>query len=169
MKLYRKLIKPVLYYYDQDDCKTKKKDLENPVVWHPEEQTDAVLERFEDLNGSFETVGLDEEYIVYEPEEKKHFSYSVPDKCKDCKSIGEYQGPFGGKFYCHMNSIQPDNSQQDISTCYVDPETRPKWCPMEKMNKELEIMDPEKREQFDKVAEGLSVIFGAESIWKKEE
>ena len=168
MKLYRKLIKPVLYYLGLD-YEPKKRDLEDPVVWYPEEENDAILERFKNLNNTFNTVGFDTQYIMYEPEEKKHFSYSVPDKCKDCKSICEYPSPFGDKFYCHMNSIQSNNSQQDISTCYVDPETRPKWCPMEKMNKELEIMDPEKREQFDKVAEGLSVIFGAASVWKKEE
>lgn len=100
---------------------------------------------------------------------KNHFSYNVPDKCKDCKSVGKYPDPLGGKFYCHMKTVNPNNVQQDISTCYVDPETRPEWCPMEKMNKDLDAMDSEKRGQFDKVAEGLSVLFGAASAWKKEE
>lgn len=104
-----------------------------------------------------------------ETEEERHFTYNIPDKCKDCISVGEYPGPLGSKFYCHMNSIQPNDVQQDISTCYVDPETRPEWCPMEKINKELEMMAPEKREQFNKIAEGLSLLFGAASAWKKEE
>lgn len=170
MKLYRRLIKPVLYYPGQS-CEPKKRNLEDPAVWYPEEEQDALLERFKDLNNTFNTVGFDEQYIEYASynEMKNHFSYNVPDKCKDCKCVGEYSGPLGGKFYCHLKSVDLNNIQQDISTFYVDPETRPEWCPMEKMNKDLDAMDPEKREQFDKIAEGLSLLFGAASAWKKEE
>ena len=64
MKLYRRLIKPVLYYPGQS-YEPKKKDLEDPAVWYPEEEHDAILERFKNLNNTFNTVGFDEQYIEY--------------------------------------------------------------------------------------------------------
>ena len=204
MKLYRKLIKPVLYYPGQS-YEPKKKNLENPVVWYPEEERDAIWERFKHLNNTFETVGLDEEYIEYtEPEKEEYFKsekemvawlnefaakqldfedsmrlteisiklhfkaeseklrklrhekLDSSEKCKDCHSMSH----FGDHAYCRLESISPINSQQDISTIYVDPENKPSWCPIDKTNAALEEMPPEKREKADMIMKGLSAVFG---------
>ena len=211
MKLYRKLIKPVLYCPGQS-YEPKKKDLENPVVWYPEEEHDAIWERFKHLNNTFNTVGFDTQYIEYEEESltvdsfevdgyfksekemvawlnefaakqldfedsmrlaeisvKLHFKaeseklkklmhekLDSSEKCKDCHNMSH----FGDHAYCRIEGMSLINSQQDISTIYVDPESKPSWCPIDKTNAALETLSPEQRDKMDTIMKGFSAAFG---------
>ena len=92
-------------------------------------------------------------------------SIKVPKCCKECKSLGEYPWVAGScKFYCHMKAIEPVNQCQDISTIYIDPETRPDWCPMIDVQKSLQALDPKKKEAVEMVIRGLAIIFDAENL-----
>ena len=102
---------------------------------------------------------------LQEVPEKKDFEFEIPEKCGDCKSMT----PYGEKYYCHMDAISPENSQQDISTIFVNPESRPVWCPTVKMNETFKAMPPERKEQFNKIATGLSALFGSVQVKKEEE
>ena len=99
-----------------------------------------------------------------EVSEKKNFKLKTPEKCKDCSSMSLY----GQKYYCHMDAIFPENQQQDISTIFVDPESKPDWCPIDEMNDNLKDMPPEKRDNFDKLMSGLSVLFGNDNMLEEE-
>ena len=88
--------------------------------------------------------------------EKEHFKLTPPEKCGDCEGML----PYGEKHYCHMDAISSKCSGQDISTIFVDPESRPDWCPIMQMNGKIEEMPPDKREDFDKLMIGLSSLFG---------
>lgn len=92
--------------------------------------------------------------------EKKNYRLKVPEKCGKCSSMLSY----GQKYYCHMDAISPKNPQQDISTIFVDPESKPIWCPISKINTTLSEMTPEKRSDFDKIMYGLSALFGNDNM-----
>ena len=93
---------------------------------------------------------------LHEVPEKEHFKFETPEQCVNCQSMM----PFGDNYYCHMEAISPDNSQQDISTIFVDPELRPGWCPMIRLNDKIKDLTPKQRETIDKLATGLSELFG---------
>ena len=95
------------------------------------------------------------------PEE--HFKLEVPEKCGDCKSMA----PYGQKYYCHMDALSSDSPHQDISTIFIEPESRPNWCPMIRLNKTVESMSPDRRTEFDKFATGLSALFGSPQVAKE--
>lgn len=80
--------------------------------------------------------------------------FKVPEKCLDCLSI-RLMIPTG-EHYCAARITNPE---LDISTNAVDPNNRPEWCPIGKMNESIIGMTPEKREAFKKVVEGMSVLF----------
>ncbi len=67
---------------------------------------------------------------------------------------------FGDHAYCRMESMSPSNSQHDISTAYVDPESKPSWCPIDKTNATLEMLSPEQRDKMDTIMKGFSAAFG---------
>lgn len=80
--------------------------------------------------------------------------FKVPEKCIDCLSI-RLMIPTGG----HYCASRVTNPELDISTNAVDPESKPEWCPIDKMNESIRGMTPEKREAFKKVAEGMNALF----------
>ena len=91
---------------------------------------------------------------------------SVPEKCADCKSCQTMDLLTAQIAYCNMKAIDPVNSQQDISTTYIeDVNTRLESCPIVKLNESIESLSPEKREQFNKIAAGMTAFFGADSVW----
>ena len=94
----------------------------------------------------------------------KHIKLDSPVKCDDCKSMYT----IGLCYFCHMAAISPDNSQQDISTIYVDPNSKPDWCPIDKVNTTLEEMSPEKREKADMIMKGMSAFFGSDGMLSGE-
>lgn len=167
MKLYRKLIKPVLYYPGQS-YEPKKKDLEDPAVWYPEEEHDALLERFKELSVGLDIVGFDEQYAEYvcEPSAPTEFmTLQSPKCCKDCKSSSL---TMTGNWYCHMAAIQPENAD-DVSPARIeDMNKKPDWCPIDKTNAALEEMPPEKREKADMIMKGLSAFFGSDGMLSGE-
>lgn len=164
MKLYRRLIKPVLYYPGQS-YEPKKKNLEDPAVWYPEEEQDALAERFKEFANEWNILGFDEEYVEYI--EDRCPQLKVPECCKECKSCAAMPPDIA---YCHMASIQPNTMQQDIVSSYIkDPDKRPEWCPIVKMNGELKTMDAEKRNEFVKIITGLCALFGSSSSLEWEE
>ena len=116
------------------------------------------------VSQALDTDNRSEHCPLQEIPEKEHFKFKIPKKCKDCKSMFS-DGP---NFYCHMEVVSPENSESDISTVYVDPESRPEWCSIVKMNKMFETMPPERREEFDKIATGLSALFGSVQVSKEE-
>ena len=97
------------------------------------------------------------------PEE--HFKLEVPEKCGDCKSMT----PYGQKYYCHTDALSSDSPHQDISTIFIEPESRPDWCPMIRLNKAVESMPPDRQAEFDKIATGLSALFGSVQVAKEDE
>ena len=96
-------------------------------------------------------------------------SIKMPRCCKECNSLGEYLGPLGGKFYRHIKATEPVNQCQDISTIYVDPETRPDWCPMIDVQKSFQALDPKKKEAVEMFIRGLAVMFDAENSLEETE
>ena len=90
-------------------------------------------------------------------------AFKVPPCCKECSSLIEYTClPLGRKFYCHMKAITPTAQQQDISTIFVDPETRPEWCPMVDCLKVYSTLDPKAKEGADMFLRGLAILFNFE-------
>ena len=91
-------------------------------------------------------------------------AFKVPPCCKECSSLIEYPGPLGSKFYCHMKAIEPADQCMDISTIYVDPETRPDWCPMIDVQNNFQNLNPKKKAAAEMVIRGLAIIFDAENL-----
>ena len=90
-------------------------------------------------------------------------AFEVPPCCKECSSLIEYTClPLGRKFYCHMKAIDPTAQHQDISTIFVDPETRPEWCPMVDCLKVYSTLDPKAKEGADMFLRGLAILFNFE-------
>lgn len=84
-----------------------------------------------------------------------------PECCKNCKSM-EQLNETG--WYCHMNSILPENQQTDISTASVNPDEKPSWCPITKINDQISKLDLAKRENVNMLMKGLSVLFENEHM-----
>lgn len=57
----------------------------------------------------------------------------VPEKCDECAYIRPW---YHGKFIC--SAVSFDDPQVDISTTYVDPASKPDWCPIDKPNEKKE-------------------------------
>lgn len=89
-------------------------------------------------------------------------AFKVPPCCKECSSMVEYPGPLGSKFYCHMKAIDPTAQQQDISTVFVDPETRPDWCPLACAIDSMRKLEPRKRAAVQMLLRSMASLFGAE-------
>lgn len=89
-------------------------------------------------------------------------AFKVPPCCKECTSLIEYPGPLGSKFYCHIKAIDPTTQQQDI--VFVDPETRPEWCPMVDCLKVYSTLDPKAKEGADMFLRGLAILFNSEDL-----
>lgn len=93
-----------------------------------------------------------------EPQLKK---LKVPEKCGKCRSCSV---AITGSPYCRMEAASSVNSQMDISTIYVNVDSRPVWCPIIKMNDELDRMPFEKRAEFEKLRTWLSSWLGGEDL-----
>lgn len=161
MTLYRKLIRP-MHSYPGPDYSPRVMPIEPEVKWYPEEERECLEKKYASYNeGSYSDLIFEEKYEPYavEPQFKK---MKVPEKCKECKSC---QAAITGSPYCNMAAISSDNPQMNISTIYVDPDSRPIWCPIIKMNNELDEMPIEKRSNIDKLMTGLTSLFGGEDLW----
>ena len=102
----------------------------------------------------------------YDEPQKEHVVLNSPDACGKCGSIAR----FGDHTYCHMESVSPMNTQRDVSTIFVDPDSKPNWCPIDRINANLEKMLPGDREKVDAIIKGMSFLFGSTSfISYKEE
>ncbi|MDT3386705.1 MAG: hypothetical protein LIR46_02925 [Bacteroidota bacterium] len=160
MKLYQKLIRPM--YKLGPDYNTNIMPIEKEVKWYPEEECECLKKKYAsyDEEPFSELIFLEkfEPYAV-EPKFKK---LKVPEKCGECKSCS---AAANGLPYCHMESVSSINSQMDISSIYVNIDSRPVWCPIIKMNDELDKMPIEKRAKFEKFIIGLSSCFGGEDLW----
>ncbi len=96
--------------------------------------------------------------------ETENIKLKQPEKCKDCKSCHNYSE---NKFYCGMATSE--NPELDISTIYLkDLNNRPDWCPIVKINKSLDEMPQDKRDQFNILAKGLAALFGSEEGFETE-
>ena len=162
MKLYQKLIRP-MHSYPGPDYSPRIMPIEKEVKWYPEEEREHLEEKYASYNeGSFSDLIFEEKYEPYavEPKFKK---LKVPEKCGECRSCN---AAITGSPYCHMESISPNNSQMDISTVYVDIDSRPNWCPIIKTNEELERMPIENRQHIDNLIVSLSSLCGSEDLWE---
>lgn len=83
--------------------------------------------------------------------------FNVPEKCKDCCNISPL---YYDSYICSLSCIHSSNPEADISTVKVNPESRPEWCPMVKVNTEYDAMDPKKKEYVNMIYKGLSGLFG---------
>lgn len=52
--------------------------------------------------------------------------FKVPEKCKDCQGFNAMMGAR----YCRIKAVDPNVSQMDATTIFVDPDSRPEWCPI---------------------------------------
>ena len=162
MTLYRKLIRP-MHCYPGQHYEPLTEPVEKEVKWYPEEEREYLEKKYASYNeGSFSDLVFEEKYEPYaiEPRFKK---LKVPEKCGECKSCN---AAVTGSPYCHMEAISSDNPQMNISTVYVDLDSRPVWCPIIKMNNELDEMPIEKRSNIDNLITGLSSVFGGEDLWE---
>jgi len=88
--------------------------------------------------------------------ETENIKFKQPEKCKDCVSCHTHST---GNSYCGMATAE--NPEMNITTIYIkDINTRPDWCPIVRLNKSLEEMPQEKRDQFNVLAKGLAALFG---------
>lgn len=161
MMLYRKLICPMRSYLDPD-YRTRIKPIEKEVKWYPEEERECLEKKYASYNeGSFNDLIFEEKFEPYaiEPKLKK---LKVPEKCGECKSCNV---AITGSTYCRMGAASSVNSQMDISSIYVNIDSRPVWCPIIKMNDELDRIPIEKRMEFEKLLTGLSSWLGGEDLW----
>lgn len=167
MKLYQKLICPVLYYPGQSYA-PKKKYLEDPVVWYPEDMHEELWEKYKHLNTTFDNVRFEYKYEPY-AEKPKFKKLKVPARCKDCQSC---VSAITGSAYCRMGTItQNDNIKdpgmtQTVNAYITDITKRPEWCPIIKTNKELDIMPIDRRVHMDMLITGLSELFGSADQWE---
>lgn len=61
MKLYRKLIKPVIAYLDAEDNRAHS-NLEETDAWYPEEEQELLYEKYKYLEDGFHTIAFEEKY-----------------------------------------------------------------------------------------------------------
>lgn len=162
MKLYVKMIAPIFCYSGKDN-ETKKNYIEDPVQWYPEEMEQELREKY-NLPTGF--LGFD---VQYEPwfEKPKFRKMKVPEKCGKCNSCGSLVG--GGESYCHMAIVSSENPEIDISSVYVNTDSRPIWCPIVKMNKDLERMPVDKRLQVENLIVAMASMFNAGDIWEESD
>lgn len=96
--------------------------------------------------------------------ETENIKLKQPEKCKDCSSCRELTTK---TFYCGMAGLE--NPKMNITTIYIkDTDSRPDWCPVAKINKSLDEMPQDKRDQFNVLAKGLAALFGTEEGFETE-
>jgi hypothetical protein len=130
--------------------------------WYPEEEREYLEKKYASYDKEpFSELIFEEKFELYavEPKFKK---LKVPEKCGECKSCNA--APTGLP-YCRMKAVSSVNSQMDISSIDVNIDSRPAWCPIIKINDELDRMPFEKRAKFEKLITGLSSCFGGEDLW----
>ena len=162
MKLYRKLIRP-MHSYPGPDYSPRVMPIEKEVKWYPEEEREQLENKYASYNeGSFSDLIFEEKFEPYavEPQFKK---LKVPEKCGKCQSCN---AAITGSPYCRMEAASSVNSQMDISSIYVNIDSRPIWCPIIKMNNELDEMPIEKRSYIDNLITGITLLFGGEELWE---
>lgn len=64
------------------------------------------------------------------------------NSCKECQSCIKMCDEIG-HHYCNMKASDPNNQQMDISTCFVDPESKPDDCPWDKVSQFVASLGPE--------------------------
>lgn len=107
-----------------------------------------------------DAIALLKEQDAVEPKFKK---LKVPEKCGECRSCNT---AITGSSYCRTETASLVNSQMDISSIYVNVDSRPVWCPIIKANNELDRMPFEKRAELEKLITGLSPWIGGEDLWE---
>ena len=161
MRLYRKLIRP-MHSYPGQSYEPLTEPIEKEVKWYPEEERERLEKKYASYNeGSFSDLVFEVKYEPY-AEEPKFKKLKVPEKCGECQSCN---APITGSPYCRMEAASLANSEMDISSVYVDINSRPVWCPIIKMNNELDEMPIDKRADLDKLITGLSSLWGGENLW----
>ena len=151
-----------MHSYPGPDYSPRTIPIEKEVKWYPEEEREYLEKKYASYNkGSFSNLIFEEKFEPYaiEPKFKK---LRVPEKCGECKSCN---AAITGSPYCRMEAASPVYSQMDISTIYVDVGSRPIWCPINKVNDELDRMPFEKRAELEKLITVLSPWFGGEDLW----
>ncbi len=116
--------------------------VEKEEKWYPEEEREQLEKKYASYNeGSFSDLTFEEKYEPY-AEEPKFKKLKVPEKCGECKSCN---AAITGSPYCRMEAASSVNSQMDISSIYVNIDSRPVWCPIIKVNDELDRMSFKKK------------------------
>ena len=161
MKLYQKLIRP-MHCYPGQHYEPLTEPVEKEEKWYPEEERECLEKKYASYNeGSFSDLVFEEKFEPYaiEPKFKK---LKVPKKCGECKSCN---AEITGSPYCRIEAASSVNSQMDISSIYVNIDSRPVWCPIVKANEELDRMSIDKRADLDKLITGLSSLCGGGDLW----
>ena len=82
-------------------------------------------------------------------------------KCADCPSMR----PYADYFICGLPETDPNKTQMDVSTYKVSPNTKPDWCPIDKVNANLENLT----EDQELAVKGMSVLFGAQGAFEDDD
>lgn len=165
MMLYKKYIRP-MHSYPGPDYSPRVMPIEEEAQWYPEEERERLEEKYASYNeGSFSDLIFEEKFEPYavEPQFKK---LKVPEKCGECRSCN---ASITGSPYCRIEATSPINPQADISSIYVNIDSRPVWCPIIKTNDELNRMPFEERTKLEKLIAELSPWLGGEDLWEKED
>lgn len=80
--------------------------------------------------------------------------FEVPDNCGSCLSIGQ----FGNKYFCGM-PVSKEKEMLDISSFKVDINSRPDWCPKNKVINIINNLSEENKDLVDRMCDGFSAMF----------
>ncbi|MBR1910971.1 MAG: hypothetical protein IJ828_01300 [Treponema sp.] len=86
----------------------------------------------------------------------------VAKTCGECPSFRQF---FAGRYICNMESLIPENAYIDISSFEVKTDSKPEWCRMDKLNKQLSDID----ENNEIAIKGMAALFGANDIFEEDD
>ena len=79
--------------------------------------------------------------------------FEVPENCGSCLSIGQ----FGNKYICGM-PVSKEKEMLDISAFEVDINSRPDWCPKNKVLNIINNLSEENKVLVDRMYDGFSAM-----------
>lgn len=86
---------------------------------------------------------------------------NIPQKCADCESIR----PYADYFICGMPETNPELAQMDVSTYRVNPDSKPEWCKLDKLNESFKNLNKDQ----ELALKGLTALFGNSNILEDDD
>lgn len=86
----------------------------------------------------------------------------IAKTCGECPSFRQI---FTDRYICNLECLVPENGEMDISTIEVKADSRPEWCRMDKLNRQLSEID----ENQEIAIKGMAAFFGAKDIFEDDD